>query len=92
MPQGVLVLQSLREDVLRVIGIHSGGGRGWEMDAAARVWEEVGGGRTELRSMGSLLREGGCDGWGGENRPMSVVGNFVRIGKVSGSFVTNKLK
>jgi hypothetical protein len=27
-----------------------------------------------------------------ENRPMSVVGNFVRIGKVSGSFVTNKLK
>jgi hypothetical protein len=55
-------------------------GRGW-------------GGQKELLSMGSLLREGGgATGGGGEIRPMAVVDNFMKIGKGSGSFVTNKLK
>jgi hypothetical protein len=68
-------------------------GEGGRWGVAARVWEEVGAVKKSCSRWGlSFVKEGGATSGGGEIRPMAVVDNFMKIGKGSGSFVTNKLK
>jgi hypothetical protein len=65
------------------------GDGGWRLGFGKRLGRSK---RAALDGVSPSRRRGGATGGGGEIRPMAVVDNFMKIGKGSGSFVTNKLK